>query len=108
MYFLVGERPQTAMLVGLAVGAGFLMSRALSGEEAAGERSMAGLLALGMGWAASQFTSLLQTEDLELRTRGQRITVLVVVSVVVLVWMGVMAWLDRRAEDAPPAASSPA
>lgn len=99
-WVLVGERPQAALLVGLAVGAGFLLSRQATGARVAGEAQLAGLAALAAAWSAVQFTRLL--EPLALATRPQRITLLAVIGVIALVIIGVTAVLERRA----PAAST--
>jgi hypothetical protein len=103
LWLLVGERPQAAFLVGLAVGAGFLLagpaaSRTLGGGgvEAAGaaERPLARLMSLGMALSAIQFTFLLS--PLELRTRKERVLILAGVGIAALVWVGVTSVLDAR------------
>jgi hypothetical protein len=104
LWLLVGERPQAAMLVGLAVGAGFLLSRQVTGTRTAGETSFAGLLALCAGWAAVQFTFLLN--PLALGTRMQRVTALAVIGGVALVAVVATALLERsRAEPPQPIAA---
>lgn len=99
VWLLVGERPQAAMLVGLAVGAGFLLSRSVTGPRTAGEVTLSGLLALAMGWATVQFTFLLQ--PLALGTRGQRVTVLIVVGVVALFGVLLGGFLERSGSEPP-------
>lgn len=96
---LVGERPQAAMLVGLAVGAGFLLSRQVTGARPAAETGLAGLLALLAGWVTIQFTHLLA--PLAMGTRMQRITVLAVLGALGLVVVVVTALVERSGSGTP-------
>lgn len=101
LWVLVGERPQAAFLVGLPVGAGFLLSRHVTGGRPAGELRLADLAALAAGWSAVQFTYLLT--PLGLTSRPQRVVLLVAIGVVVLAVIGITAAMERRAPRRAPA-----
>jgi hypothetical protein len=105
IWLLVGERPQAAFLVGLAVGAGFLLgargalrnadaAAGVTGGDGGAERALARLLPVAMALAAIQLTDLL--EPLSLRSRWERIGILAVVGVVVLLGVLGTALRERR------------
>jgi hypothetical protein len=94
IWVLVGERPQAALLVGLAVGAGFLLSRQVAGERSAAELSLAGMASLAIAWSAVQFTAKLK--PLALASRVQRIELLAAIGVVALIIIGLTAALESR------------
>lgn len=94
IWVLVGERPQAALLVGLAVGAGFLLSRQVAGQRSAAELSLVGMASLAAAWSAVQFTSRLK--PLALASRIQRIELLVAIGVIALIIIGVTAALESR------------
>ncbi|MBI3909368.1 MAG: hypothetical protein HY320_00355 [Armatimonadetes bacterium] len=110
LWLLVGERPQAAFLVGLAVGAGFLLASdgAALQAEAAGSPDVVGilirLLSVGMALSAIQFTHLLA--PLALRTRGERIGILAAIAAIALAWIAATAWRERRAGARPAVESA--
>jgi hypothetical protein len=93
VWLLAGERAQPALLVGLAVGTGFLLA-GWARSAIQPEGSISRLLAVAAALSASQFTFLL--EPLALRTRSERIAILIGVAAVALFWMASTAWLERR------------
>ncbi len=98
VWVLVGSGSQAAFVVGLAIGSGFLLSRAVGVTGAAGapDRALTGILALGMAFSALQFTLQLENR-LEMLTRTQRVWVLVGTAGLAVLAAGLLAWLDRRA-----------
>lgn len=98
VWVLVGSGSQAAFLVGLAIGSGFLLSRATGTGATVGapDCALAGLLSLGMAHSALQFTLQLQNR-LEMLTRTQRIWVLVGAAGAAVLAAGLLAWLDRHA-----------
>jgi hypothetical protein len=103
-WVLMGAEAQAAFLVGLAMGAGLLLAgwRAPGGAAASGdgvEHLLARLVAVGMAWSAIQFTHLLE-EPMALRTRTERILLLVAVGAAALVWIAMTAAADRTARAA--------
>lgn len=92
VWLLLGDRPQSALLMGLAVGAVLPTPRAQSGEE--GRAWLWRLSATTMALSAVQLTHLLT--PLALRTRGQRLAILAVVAVVALAAAGIAAWSESR------------
>jgi hypothetical protein len=92
VWVLVGERPQAALVVGLGLGGAFILSRPT--VEGAQRLNLAGLLSLAAAWSAIQFTHLLA--PLALRTRPQRVGILVAAGAVILLGLAFTAALERR------------
>jgi hypothetical protein len=99
VWLLVGERPQAAFLLGLAVGVALLAARSLSTQVGAAEGTLARLLPVGMALSANQLTILLQ--PLAMRTRWERIGVLGGVAVVALAAIALAAALERGTAAQP-------
>jgi hypothetical protein len=88
IWMLIGDRPEAALLVGLAIASlGVLGELHNSG-------SLPRLLAPTIALSAVQFTHLMT--PLALRTRGQRLEILVGVTVAVLVGIVVTALWERK------------
>lgn len=97
VWLLIGERPQAAFLLGLAVGVALLVVR--PGVRSPAESTMVRLLPVGMALSALQLTILLQ--PLAMRTRWERIGVLGVVAVVALIAIATAAALERGSTAQP-------
>jgi hypothetical protein len=90
VWLLFGERAQAALVVGLAIGAVYLLAR---GTDIAGAE-MGRTLSLGAALSAVQLTHLLG--DAGDKTRMQRIIILAVIGAVLAVWLGAVTLLDQR------------
>lgn len=95
-WMLIGDRPEAALLVGLAV-ASLGVSGATPRDEASGAGALQRLLGPALALSAVQFTHLMA--PLALRTRGQRLEILVGVTVAVLVGIGLTAWWEQKSSN---------
>ena len=92
LWLLIGWEPLTAVVSGLSISVAVLL--ALKGDEGSVARVMTRLSAAGIALAAAQFTPLI--EPLALRTRQQRVMMLLAVGALIVLWVAVTAWLERR------------
>lgn len=95
VWMLIGDRPEAALLVGLAVAA-LGVAGTSPAEEFRGAGSLQRLLGPAMALSAVQFTHLLA--PLALRTRGQRLEVLAGVTVAVLLGVALTAWWEQQGQ----------
>jgi hypothetical protein len=93
VWMLIGDRPEAALLVGLGVAA-LGVSGTTATEEARGASALQRLLGPTLALSAVQFTHLMA--PLALRTRGQRLEILVGVTVAVLVGIGLTTWWEQK------------
>jgi hypothetical protein len=107
LWLLIGWEPLTAVVAGLSIGIAFLM--ALKGDEGSVERVMTRLSAAGIALSAVLFTVpdresrvLPLFESLALRTRQQRVMLLLAVGALIVLWVAVTAWLERRKPTGEP------
>lgn len=103
VWMLVGDRPQAAMLVGLAVAALGVVGTSAS-DELLGSDALQRLLIPTVALSAVQFTHLLA--PLALRTRAQRLEILAGVTVAILLGIAVAGWWERRRPQASVASRS--
>jgi hypothetical protein len=92
LWLLIGWEPLASLVAGLSIGVAVLL--ALKGDEGSVERVMTRLTAAGIALSAAQFTPLL--EPLALRTRTDRVKLLLAVGALIVLWIAVTAWLERR------------
>jgi hypothetical protein len=102
VWLMIGDRPEAALLVGLAVGS-LGVSRRAAWDEALLTSSLERLLAPTIALSAVQFTHLLA--PLALRTRGQRLEILAGVTLVVLLGIAISAYWERKAHQSTALAS---
>lgn len=103
VWMLVGDRPQAAMLVGLAVASLGVVGSSAS-AELPGSEPLQRLLIPTIALSAVQFTHLLA--PLALRTRAQRLEILAGVTAAILLGIAVAGWWERHRPRAGVASRS--
>lgn len=100
VWMLIGDRPEAALVVGLAVAS--LGAIGLSPlDEFRGAGLLQRLLAPTIALSAVQFTHLVV--PLALRTRAQRLEILAAVTVAIVLGIVFTAWWERQGHRAEPA-----
>lgn len=91
-WMLVGDRPEAALVLGLALAVLWPVTRGVPAEAARVRNLVAPLMAMG----AIQFTHLLA--PLALRTRAQRLEILGGVTLAIVLGFCAAYWLERRSQ----------